>query len=261
VKSYRGIFFCDVDGTVLPHGEKNVSPDFFSLVKKAQEKDFLFCISSGRFHEALFPLFAPVADDVIFSASNGCRVLYQGIELFQNHGIPSSLAGEIVTSLHSWGATSLVSTTKAIYLSAFSLDRERLARYLAKDYTKLFSDFSEVQAEVLQITSVCKEDTIQDIIAKSRQAWAPSLHVVNSGNSMFDICPTSKGESLTSISNHFSVPIAHTYAFGDDENDLPMLQAAGKGYVMGTAHHHMKRNEFEHCYDLIGTINGIIEAN
>jgi hypothetical protein len=82
--------------------------------------------------------------------------------------------------------------------------------------------------------------------------------VVTTGKEMFDICPTSKGISLRAISEHFSVPIAHTYAFGDDENDIPMLEAAGKGYIMGNAHQGVKDREFEHCYDLIGTIRKIL---
>lgn len=257
VHTYAGIIFCDVDGTILPHGEKTVSSDFFALVEEAMQADFLFCISSGRFHEALLPLFSPVSSKVVFSASNGCRVLYQGRELFPNHGIDHSLAEQITTSLHAWGATALISTTDAICLPTVAREQLKAKSYLAKGYTRFFDAFSEIPGDVLQITAVC-DGNMPAILAKSREAWGSTFHVVTTGKEMFDICPTSKGISLRAISEHFSVPIAHTYAFGDDENDIPMLEAAGKGYIMGNAHQGVKDREFEHCHDLIGTIRKIL---
>lgn len=257
--AYAGMFFCDVDGTILPHGEKTVSPAFFTLVEEARRADFLFCISSGRFHEALVPLFAPVASQVVFSASNGCRVLYREEELFPNHGISRSFAKEIVSALHRWGATALISTTDAIYLPTFAREQLKAKRYLAQDHTRFFDSFSVVSGEVLQITAVCEDDNLQHVLTKSRAAWGSSFQVVTTGKEMFDICPTSKGDSLRAISGHFAVPRVHTYAFGDDENDIPMLEAAGKGYVMGTAHQGVKSREFEHCDDLIYTIRNIIK--
>jgi hypothetical protein len=257
VHTYAGIVFCDVDGTILPHGERTVSSEFFALVEEARQADFLICISSGRFHEALLPLFSPVSSKVVFSASNGCRVLYQGRELFPDHGIEYSMAEQITSSLHAWGATALVSTTEAIYLPTIAREQLKAKSYLAKGYTRFFDTFSEISGDVMQITAVC-EGNLPAILAKSRKVWGSAFHVVTTGKEMFDICPTSKGISLRAISEHFSVPIAHTYAFGDDENDIPMLEAAGKGYIMGNAHQGVKGREFEHCHDLIGTIREIL---
>ncbi len=258
VHTYAGIVFCDVDGTILPHGERTISSEFFALVEEARQADFLFCISSGRFHEALIPLFSPVSSQVVFSASNGCRVVYQGTELFPNHGITRPLAEQITSSLHAWGATALISTTEAIYLPTFSRNQLKAKSYLAKGYTRFFDTFNEVIGDVLQITAVC-DGNVPTVLEQSRKAWDSSFHVVTTGNQMFDICPTSKGTSLKAISEHFSVPLAHTYAFGDDENDIPMLEASGKGYIMGSAHQGVKDRDFEHCHDLVGTIRKIIE--
>lgn len=139
VHTYAGIVFCDVDGTILPHGERIVSSEFFAVVEEARQADFLVCISSGRFHKALIPpLFSPVSSRVVFSASNGCRVLYQGTELFPNHGIARPLAEVITSSLHAWGATALISTTDAICLPTSSREQLKAKSYLAKGYTNFF---------------------------------------------------------------------------------------------------------------------------
>jgi len=257
VNRYKGMFFCDVDGTILPHGQREVSPSFFSLVHEAKKQGYLFCISSGRFHLSLIPLFAQVEDEVVFSASNGCRILYQGRELIPNHTIHVSDAKQITQSLLEQGAIPLLSGKNAIHLPTASLEQEQNKGYLAKGFTKTFDAFSDINDEILQITGVCRQNK-EAILSQSRKRWADSYHVVTTGKELFDICPTSKGDSLVAISSHFGIPIEHTYAFGDDENDISMLKAAGKGYLMGSAHENLKRHAFEHCHDLEATVHAIV---
>lgn len=257
VSLYAGMFFCDVDGTILPHGQREVSSDFFSLVHEAKKKGYLFCISSGRFHLSLLPLFEQVKDEVVFSASNGCRILYQGQELLPNHTIQTSDARQITNDLLSLGAIPLLSGKKAIHLPFSALEQEKSKGYLSKGFTQTFDDFSDIDDEILQITGVCRQNKAA-ILNQSRKTWADRYHVVTTGKELFDICPTSKGESLLAISSYFGLSRQNTYAFGDDENDIPMLGAAGKGYLMGTAHETLKAQEFEHCHDVVGTVNAIL---
>ncbi len=257
VSRYKGMFFCDVDGTILPHGQREVPPAFFSLVKEAKEKGYLFCISSGRFHRALLPLFKPVEDEVVFSASNGCRILYQGRDLIADHTISRADAELITALLISQGAVPLLSGKQAIYLPCASLPQEMSKGYLAKDFTKTFEAFSDIDDGILQITGVCSQNK-QAVLDRTREDWERSYHVVTTGKELFDICPTSKGDSLKSISAYFGIQRENTIAFGDDENDIPMLKAAGKGYLMGTAHEHLKRHQFSHCHDLTTTLSAIL---
>ena len=44
-----------------------------------------------------------------------------------------------------------------------------------------------------------------------------------------------KGESLLEIAKYYDIPIEDTIAFGDEENDLTMIEAAGIGVAMGNA--------------------------
>ncbi len=259
VNSYRGMFFCDVDGTILPHGQHTISESFFAVVHEARAAGFLICISSGRFHRSLLPLFAPVAQEVVFSASNGCMILYQGRQLMPNHSILPQDARMITETLENWGAIPMLSGIQAIHLPRSAWEQQKEKGYLAKGYTQTFDAFSDVQDTILQITAVCKQDK-QEILRRSRELWENRYLVVTTGKELFDICPTSKGESLLSIADYFSVPRSSTYAFGDDENDIPMLRSAGKGYIMHTARDSVAVGQFETCHDLVDTIRFLIDS-
>lgn len=251
------MFFCDVDGTILPHGQCEVSSAFFSLVHEAKKKGYLFCISSGRFHLSLLPLFEQAKDEMVFSASNGCRIFYQGNELIPNHTIQTSDARRITEDLLVLGAIPLLSGKKAIHLPFSAMEQERSKGYPAKGFTRTFDAFSDIDDEILQITGVCRQNK-DAILNQSRKAWAPRYHVVATGKDLFDICPTSKGDSLLAIGSYFGLSREKTYAFGDEENDISMLSAAGKGYLMGTAYGTLKAQEFEHCHDLLATVSAIL---
>lgn len=54
-----------------------------------------------------------------------------------------------------------------------------------------------------------------------------------------------KGAGLLAYVGALEEPPAHTYAFGDSENDLPMLEVADTGVVMGNARPHVIRRARE----------------
>ncbi|QXI27217.1 Cof-type HAD-IIB family hydrolase [Pseudomonas vanderleydeniana] len=47
----------------------------------------------------------------------------------------------------------------------------------------------------------------------------------------------SKGNALKRLAGFLEIPLSQCIAFGDGMNDVEMLTVAGKGLVMGTAHH------------------------
>jgi len=51
-----------------------------------------------------------------------------------------------------------------------------------------------------------------------------------------------KGVALRKLAAYLDIPTAQTMAFGDDTNDITMLQEAGIGVAMGNAYGEVKRN-------------------
>ena len=50
-----------------------------------------------------------------------------------------------------------------------------------------------------------------------------------------------KGNALKKLAAHLGIPVEETMAFGDDLNDVSMLEAAGVGVAMGNAYEEVKK--------------------
>ena len=54
----------DLDGTLLPEGQTELSCAVFDEIRRLHDCGILFCAASGRPLDALRRLFAPVADEI-----------------------------------------------------------------------------------------------------------------------------------------------------------------------------------------------------
>ena len=254
---YKGIFFSDMDGTLLPRGQKGFDSDIYSLVDEIEEAGFLFCISSGRFHISLTSLFNPIPPSIIFSCSNGCRVLYKGNDHLPMQILDPKLVENIYESIKTWGAVPMASTEHSIFIDESVYAGDIARSYKEKSYKRIIRSAKEIDEKVLQITCFCPDDK-HCYREKARKLWGSSAYIFSSGPLMFDICPSNKAESLLRICKSFGVDLANTYAFGDEENDLAMLQAAGKGYLMSTASDSLKKKFPNLCTDVPATIRSLM---
>lgn len=250
---YKGIFFSDVDGTLLPRGQKSFGSDVYELIGEIERSGYLFCVSSGRFHISLTSLFNPIPPSMIFSCSNGCRVLYQGKDHLPMRVLDPDMVKDVYETIKEWGAVPMASTEHSIFIDETVYKGEIAKSYREKSYKRIITNASEIDERVLQITCFCP-DNRHYFIEKARSFWGGQAHIFSSGNLMFDISPSNKGESLIRISEAFGVDLSQTYAFGDEENDLVMLQTAGLGYLMNTASEDLKEKFPHFCADVPTTI-------
>lgn len=255
---YKGIFFCDVDGTILRHGDEAVSASFFDLVREVSDRGYLMCISSGRIISTLAPLFTEVGDLVIYSACNGCMILHQGRELIPNHTVDGAHIEEISSNLLAWDAIPLFSALDGLYIPSTVTQNAKSSHYESKAITRFYEDVEEIPTPVLQVTALCNGN-IETVIRESRRAWDHAYRITITGEEMFDICPTDKGESLRLITDHYAISRDRTWAFGDNENDIPMLSEAGEGYLMEGAHPSLHDGRFARCSDLEKMIRAIMD--
>lgn len=74
--------------------------------------------------------------------------------------------------------------------------------------------------------------------AKARiHAAFPELCISSSWQTNFEVNPagTDKGSALQALADRLHIPMSQVMAIGDNDNDIPMLKAAGYGVAMGNA--------------------------
>ena len=74
-------------------------------------------------------------------------------------------------------------------------------------------------------------DQIEDIEITS--SWFNNVEIMHKG--------VNKGEALKALINYLGIDKDEVIAFGDNYNDLPMLELAGIGVVMGNANDEVKK--------------------
>ncbi len=61
----------DIDGTLLPYGEREIPQEVFAQIDRLWDRGILFCPTSGRQYTSMRRLFAPAADKLPFVCENG----------------------------------------------------------------------------------------------------------------------------------------------------------------------------------------------
>lgn len=85
---------------------------------------------------------------------------------------------------------------------------------------------------------------MEDIQKRLEQAYGDRLQTVFSNPYYLEVFAkdAGKGNSLRYLCNYLNLPIANSYAAGDAENDLSMLQAAGTSVVMCNGTDELKKH-------------------
>lgn len=61
------------------------------------------------------------------------------------------------------------------------------------------------------------------------------------GNMEINHASADKGAALKWLCSHLGIPLEHTLAIGDGDNDMEMIQYAGWGIAMGNSRDELKR--------------------
>lgn len=224
----------DLDGTLLGK-DKKVPEEMFSLIGKLKKKGILFAASSGRQYANIRRLFEPVKDESAYICENGALTVYQGKVLYKET-MEQETAREIVEAI--WekeGAEFTISGEKQYYLHPKSEEYRYLIDEIVKpDYT-LIDSFDQVTEPCLKIAVYEKEG-----IEKSFDYWygrfGDKALVVTSGFDWLDFAPrgVDKGNGITALQKELGISREESMAFGDEYNDIGMLEAVEHSYAMET---------------------------
>lgn len=230
----------DLDGTLLLPGAQTISPRAISLIRQLKQKGVHFVAASGRQYDNEKRLFRDVHNDISYISENGSLCYHQDQVIFRT-AIDDALARRILTEIRSQNYFEVVvSREDRCFIE------NRNAAFVhhivdeVKNTTTVVDDILTVDGPIVKIAICNMSDgphIVDKYLKRLQDLFGREIKVVTSGNLWIDfIAPgTNKGVALSHLLDRLHIRPEECIAFGDQYNDVEMLQMVGCGYAMSGA--------------------------
>lgn len=226
----------DLDGTILQNDAQAVSPRMIELIMELKQKGIRFAAASGRQYSNLRRLFEPIKDEISYIAENGSLCIHKG-QVLSRGIIERELGLEILDSVKEYGKCDcFLSCESGGYMDSGNPEFIRHMTEVVKFDIRQVESLKDIYEPFLKI-AVCSFSGTRDMAPFFKERFRCRINVVTSGNLWVDfIAPgANKGTALSNLLAHLDIQAKDCIAFGDQYNDVEMLQLAGASYAMSNA--------------------------
>lgn len=225
----------DLDGTLLQNGAQELTPRALDLIRRLTEKGIRFVAASGRQYANERHVFREIRDDISYIAENGSLCIHQG-KVISRGIIRDELAYRIIDEIRKEpGFEVVVSREEACFMED---NNEILVNHIVnvmKNSTVIIDDITKVEPPIIKISVAnMTPNDLSGYLEFLQKMFSGEIDVVTSGNVWIDfVVPGyNKGTALKRFMNLFGVSPEECMVFGDQYNDVEMLEAAGESYAM-----------------------------
>ncbi len=224
----------DLDGTLLLNDAQSLNPEIFDLILKLKEKGIRFIAASGRQYASMHRLFDPIKNEISYITENGSLCFHEG-KITSIKTMERELGLCILEDIHNReNCHALLSCQNTYYT-----DSEKVFYHMRDTLhsdIKLVPNISDIQEPFLKI-AVYDDVTITDTAHYFYEKYHDRIPVATSGTVWVDfVLPNAnKGTALKAFAEYFHVKPEECMAFGDQQNDIEMLEFAGESYAMEKA--------------------------
>lgn len=243
---------CDIDGTLLKSGEKDISPLVFEQIDRLIKKGVLFCPASGRQYSSLRRLFDLIADKIYYICDNGA-IIYgpdKGGDItkriLSKTVLPRQQAESFCNYILSQDSFELlVSGANTDYICPKKIDLTEHLEGIGYTVAKVARP-EDIAEDILKVTAFCEAGS-ERYFKELSDLFGSSCRVAVSGPRWIDITLSDKGTGLSSLCKILNIPLQNVMAIGDNYNDMQMLNIVGRPVVMENAADEIKQRFKNHC--------------
>lgn len=230
----------DLDGTLLTD-EKNISIKTKHTIMKAKEQGHQVMIATGRPFRASKHIYKELQLNTPIVNFNGAYVHHPLNRNYspQHSPIQLSTVTDIVESLHPYNLSNIIAEVMDdIYverhdkqlLSVLGMGNPKITTGKIRDHLKDHATSMLLHVEEHEVALIRShlEDTKAELIDHRR--WGDPYHVIEIVRNGIH-----KAIGLDHVARSMQIPKDRIIAFGDEDNDLEMLEYAGIGVAMGNA--------------------------
>lgn len=240
----KKIVFFDLDGTLLTT-EKEVLKENYEAIKKARENDIEVCICTGRPISAARTYQEMSGTGRYIICANGAEIydIEEEEELFA-----AALEEEVCIKLFEYATqNNLFMRIDTKYGRYINNAEYKILNDIVfdEDYKKFFKENKILQFSIGSLDSniidkienAVNETGYMKVVSRFISSIIPvKLNVINIVNSS-----VSKGNAVNGLCKYLKIDLKDSIGFGDDYNDITMLNTVGYGVAMGNASEDVKK--------------------
>ena len=234
---------CDLDGTLLSE-KSSIPPRNVRALKRAMEAGVQVVLASGRMVEATLPIAEKIGVNAPMVVFNGAMVYDRASDaILGGSVIPRDTAIEVLKCIEDMG----------VYVQAFPgrgyfyEKRCSLTTYYENKISVVGQETGMplskwLETDVYKLLCIGENDVLNGMIP-GLSARFPALSFFKSGERHMEIVlrGVDKGTGMAQLCGLLGIDRSEILAFGDEENDLPLLAYAGDSYLMENAPERLRR--------------------
>lgn len=223
---------CDIDGTLLQEGDWELSDRYFPIIRDVLARGIVFAVASGRQHDRLRRMFAPVAEEIFFICENGA-VVFDGDRLLSETPLDPQKAHALIDEILAVPDMDvMISGAEQCYLLPKSDEYVHLIRDLLGYRTQVVTSVDEIAEPIIKVSAHHADIRA---VAPRFDAWSDTFQIAVAGQEWLDFTLSDKGTGLDDICRATGIDPKDVMSFGDNFNDLPLMQKVGHPYLMENA--------------------------
>ena len=230
----------DLDGTLLKD-DKTISPYTKDIIHKVKEQGHQVMISTGRPYRSSEMYYHELGLDTPIVNFNGAFIHHPLDERFEEIHSPLDLevVKDIVETCHTYQFHNIIAEVKdEVYihyhdeklLEIFSLGNPKTTSGDLREYLKQAPTSLLIHAEEKDVDIIRKH--LSDVHAEviDHRKWGAPFHVIEMVKYGLN-----KAVGVSRVANYLGIPAENIIAFGDEDNDIEMIQFVGVGVAMENA--------------------------
>lgn len=240
IMAEKHLIALDLDGTLLKD-DKTISPKTKLTLQKAREEGHIVMIATGRPFRSSQPYYQELNLDTPIVNFNGAFVHHPKDKNWGVYHSPMevNVAKEIVEACTSFQFHNIIAEViDDVYfhyqdkklLEIFGFGEPQVTTGDLRNFLKSSPTSMLIHTDDENMKEI--RDHLSSVHAEviTHRSWAapwPVIEIVKHG--------LNKAVGLKKAADYFQIPPERIIAFGDEDNDLEMLEYAGKGIAMGNA--------------------------
>ena len=237
----------DMDGTFLDERGSFDRQRFEKVLTELEQRDIPFVVASGNGMGRLLRIFQGFEDRLTFVAENGGHIYQKGQTLYRQT-LPVPLIREVMDYLQEGvkEACFMLAHDQRIYMAQGArqpfadleaIEPAQMAAFLKRlTYLPDITAFPE-QEVFYKMGLWVPEPRVPQLVTAFNQAFSGKLTAVTSGYGSIDLMPAGihKAWGLQRVMDPLGIDPSQVMAFGDNDNDIEMLDLARYSFAVDNA--------------------------